>query len=96
MARLWIRMVNKHRVVKQETVACAWDGIEEALTETCRDWDIPRPVWLNKHAHEMEDFRRTAFAKDHFMEDVSFDRLEIEFLEDLETPRRSQDPRNQF
>ncbi len=96
MTRLWIRIVNRHRVVRQETVECAWGGIDDALTEVCRQWDVPRPVWLNKHRREMEDFRRTAFTQDHFMEEVPFDRLEIEFLEDLESPRRSQDPRNQF
>ena len=30
------------------------------------------------------------------MEDVPFQRLEIEFLEDDDSPRRSSDPRNQF
>lgn len=30
------------------------------------------------------------------MEDVAFDKLEIEFLDDENKKRRSQDPRNQF
>ena len=53
-------------------------------------------IWLNKHQREFDEFRRTQFLPEHFMEDVSFQRLEIEFLEDDEQPRRSRDPRNQF
>jgi hypothetical protein len=70
--------------------------VEEALTELCREFDIPRPLWLNKHYREFEEFRRTQFLPEHFMEDVSFQRLDIEFLEDDGKTRKSNDPRNQF
>ena len=96
MPRLWARIIKKNRIHKQATVPCAWEDIDEALTELCRDFDIPRPLWLNKHEREFEEFRRTAFLPDHFMEEVPFQRLEIEFLEDTSQTRRSKDPRNQF
>ena len=96
MPRLWARIIAKHRIAKQATQECDFDGVEDALTELCREFDIPRPLWLNKHYREFEEFRRTAFLPDHFMEDVSFQKLEIEFLEDDQQSRRSDDPRNQF
>ena len=96
MARLWARIIKKHRIDRQATVECAWEGVEDALTELCHQFDIPRPIWLNKHYREFEDFRRTQFLPEHFMEEVPFQRLEIEFLEDDEKPRWSSDPRNQF
>lgn len=96
MPRLWARIMKKHRIARQATAECAWEGVEDALTELCREFDIPRPLWLNKHYREFDDFRRTQFLPEHFMEDVSFDRLEIEFLEDDDRARRSSDPRNQF
>ena len=96
MPRLWARIIKKHRIEKQATVECAWGDAEEALTELCREFDIPRPLWLNKHCREFEEFRWTQFLPEHFMEDVPFQRLEIEFLEDDDSPRRSSDPRNQF
>ncbi len=96
MARLWARIIKKHRIEKQATAPCAWGGVDEALTELCRDFDIPKPIWLNKHEREFEEFRRTAFLPEHFMEEVPFQRLEIEFLEDDNRSRRSKDPRNQF
>ena len=96
MPRLWAKIIKKHRIERQATAPCAWEGVEDALTELCHVFDIPRPLWLNKHYREFEDFRRTQFLPEHFMEEVPFQRLEIEFLEDDDKPRRSSDPRNQF
>ena len=96
MARLWARIINRHRIERQATLDCAWEEAEDALTEMCREFDIPRPLWLDKHAREFEEFRHTAFLPEHFMEDVPFQKLEIEFLEDDGRSRKSDDPRNQF
>ena len=96
MARLWGRIIVKHRIELQATVPCAPDGVDEAITELCRNFDIPCPLWLNKHAHEFEAFRHTAFLPEHFMEEVPFQKLEIEYLDDTGKKRRSDDPRNQF
>jgi len=96
MPRLWARIIRKHRIERQGTYDCRYEDVEEALTELCREFDIPRPIWLNKHYREYEEFRRTQFLPDHFMEDVPFQRLEIEYLDDDDKARRSNDPRNQF
>lgn len=96
MPRLWARIIQKHRIVRQATAECTWDEAGDALTELCHEFDIPRPLWLNKHESEFAEFRRTQFLPEHFVEDVTFDRLEIEFLEDDAKSRRSSDPRNQF
>jgi len=96
MARLWARIIIKNRIHKQATVNAAFEDVDDALTELCRDFDIPKPLWLNKHDREFEEFRRTAFLPEHFMEEVPFQRLEIEYLEDDNRTRRSNDPRNQF
>ena len=96
MSRLWAKIIRKHRIERQATADAAFDGVEDALTELCREFDIPRPLWLNKHYREFDEFRRTQFLPEHFMEDVPFERLEIEFLEDDGRTRRSNDPRNQF
>ena len=96
MPRLWARIIRKHRIERQDTAECDFAGVEDALTELCHGFDIPRPLWLNKHYREFEEFRRTQFLPEHFMEEVPFQRLEIEFLEDGDKSRRSNDPRNQF
>lgn len=96
MARLWARIIIKHRIAQQATVPCLPDGVEDALTDVCREFDIPCPIWLRKHEQEFENFRHTAFLPEHFMEDVPFQKLEIEYLDDTGVKRKSNDPRNQF
>lgn len=96
MARLWAKIMVKHRIARQMTVPCAWGEAEAALTEVCREFDIPCPIWLGKHEREFDEFRHTVFFPEHFMEDVPFQKLEIEYLEDDNKKRRSADPRNQF
>lgn len=96
MPRLWARIIKKHRIDRQATAECAFQDAEAALTELCHGFDIPRPIWLNKHTREFEEFRRTQFLPEHFIEEVPFQKLEIEFLEDDDHSRRSLDPRNQF
>ena len=96
MARLWARIIVKHRIAQQATAPCTFDDVEEVLTQLCRDFDIPCPMWLNKHENEFSSFRHTAFLPEHFVEEVPFQKLEIEYLDDEGTKRRSNDPRNQF
>ena len=97
MPRLWARIIKGHRIDRQATCDCRYEASEEALTELCREFDIPRPIWLDKHYREYGEFRRTQFLPEHFMEDVPFQRLEIEYLDDDDgKTRRSRDPRNQF
>ena len=96
MSRLWIRLIRHHRIMRQETVDCPWGGQNDALREACHAMDVPAPIWLSKNENEFEQFRRTAFIADNFVETVSFDRMEIEFLDDTDRKRKSMDPRNAF
>lgn len=96
MSRLWVRIIRDHRMERQDTCPCEPGEENAALTEMCKRFDIPRPIWLPKHEREYEAFRRTAFTSEHFVEEIPFDRLEIEFLDDSGKKRRSNDPRNQF
>ena len=96
MARLWARVISRNRIQRQTTVNCAFEDAKEAMTELCNALDIARPLWLNKHEKEFQEFRHTSFLPEHFMEDMQFDKLEIEFLDDEDRRRASRDPRNAF
>lgn len=96
MARLWGRIIVKHRIERQMTVPCTPDGVDEAVNELCHAFDISCPIWLDKHVKEFNSFRQTAFLPEHFMEDVPFQKFEIEYLDDTGKKRKSNDPRNQF
>ena len=50
----------------------------EPFSRLCHDMDISRPVILNKHIRDLEQFRHTVFLPQDFLENVEFERLEIE------------------
>ncbi len=96
MSRLWVKVMMRHRIDRQQAGPCAWGDQQAALREILNEMDIPMPMWLGKHDNEFEQYRRTAFLPEHFVEDVDFERLEVDYLDDTDKKRKSGDPRNQF
>ena len=91
-----MKIIKDHKITQQLTEPCTPGTEGAALTEMCKQCDLPVPLWLNKHVSEYNQFRRTVFTREHFMEDIEFDRMEIEYLDDTGVKRKSRDPRNQF
>ncbi len=91
---LWVKEIRHHRIDRQATAPCTRDDPQDALAEACRQLDIPKPLWLDKHQREWDDFGMTRFLPDAFFESVTFERLEIEYIDPNAKKRKSQDPRN--
>ena len=91
---LWVRTIRHHRMDRQVVEPCRRDDPQDALSEACHKLDIALPLWLDKNQREWEDFGQTRFFPDAFMEPVSFERLEIEFIDPDAKKKRSSDPRN--
>jgi len=49
MTGLWVRLMKKHRIDRQATRTCDFAAARDALTDLCRELDVPRPIWLPKH-----------------------------------------------
>lgn len=96
MARLWAKIIVKHKIKEQATMPSAFEDAQQTLSEMCREFDIPSPIWLGKQEREFENFRLTSFGPENFVEEIHFQKLEIEFLEDDDKKRKSRDPRNAF
>ncbi len=91
---LWVKEIRHHRIDRQATAPCTRDDPQDALAEACRELDIPKPLWLDKHQREWDEFGMTRFLPDAFFESVPFERLEIEYIDPDAKKRKSQDPRN--
>ena len=84
--RIWAKTV-KHQKIKADVVRefalarpSSFEGWTPVLHELCQDLDLARPVMLNKHVSELEQFSRTVFRQSDFMEPVAFDTFEIEIF----------------
>lgn len=92
---LWVKAIKHSRIAQQVTEPCTRDDPMDALTEACHKLDIARPMWLGKNQRDWENFGQTRFLPDAFPESVSFDRLDIEFIDPDAPKKKSRDPRNQ-
>ena len=94
MLRLWIKLYLDNKIIRHEVFSCAENDIADdtalsaALREICSVLDQPVPVILTKHIRELARFRRTVFKNDDFIENVNFDSMEIEILNDEEKKKR--------
>ncbi len=81
MAGIWIRLVRKNRIQKDIIVDCGRDEWTQALYRGVEKLDTSRPLLLEKHERDWAEFGQTRFLKEHFMEDVAFDRMEVEWID---------------
>lgn len=80
-AGIWVRLMKKNRIEKDITVDCVYEDWQEALGQACRQLDTGRPMVLPRHERDWQQFSQARFLKEHFVEDVPFDRMEVEFID---------------
>ncbi len=87
MFRLWARIVQDNRVIKDTVVD---DGsadtrthkVFHGLDEICLRFGLSHPIWLESNIADFQRFRKTRFRQDSFMENIPFEYLEIQVLEE--------------
>lgn len=91
---LWVKTFRHHRLDLQTTIPCDRSDPQQALEAACHALDIAKPLWLEKNQRDWEAFGQTRFLPDAFFEEVSFERMDIEFIDPDAKKKRSNDPRN--
>lgn len=88
MFRLWGKILKNNRMLK-DTVVCIDDSdmtrthkIFKALGEVCETFDLPEPIWLDSNIDEFRQISKTRFSNDSFIENINFDFLEIQIIEE--------------
>lgn len=85
--RIWGKIWKSNRMLKDVVVEDKSDDtrthkVFNLLYEVCLEFDLGKPIWLETN---IEDFKRTArtrFRQDSFMEQIDFDYLEIQVIEE--------------
>lgn len=86
--RIWAKIICEQRIYNQTVRefsslrSFSNAEIEDMVHELCQELDLSRPILLNKHFHEFQQFQRITFKAPDFMEPVSFDKFEIEMLKE--------------
>ena len=87
MYRLWAKVIKNNKTINSIDVKNNENITQEqkqkkCLTEIFNKLDISTPVWLTKHDKEFMEFKKIIFFKDDFIDEVNFDKLEIELIDD--------------
>lgn len=76
--RYWAKLKTED-IILEHTIVEALD-FNAALITACNAFDLSKPIVCEKHSAEMDNFLRTVFYADDFVDAVQFDTLEIEII----------------
>lgn len=87
MFRLWARVFKDNRMLR-DTVICddsdktRTHKIFDALEAVCYEFDLAKPVWLDANIRDFKRHSKVKFSQDSFVEEIDFDYLEIQVIEE--------------
>ncbi len=87
MFRLWAKIFKNNRMLK-DTVICDTSSetrthkVFHALEEVCCQFDLGKPIWLDANIADFKKHDKTRFISDNFIEEIEFDFLEIQVIEE--------------
>ena len=87
MFRLWAKLWKDNRML-QDTVVCddsqdtRTHKVFHALDEICVRFDLGKPIWLDSTVNEFRRHQKARFRQDNFIEQIDFDYLEIQVIEE--------------
>ncbi len=93
MYKLWAKKIKNNRIISS-TVAESKDTIpvEEkrkiCIDEICKHFDLGIPVWLKNHDMDFSQFKYVVLYPEDFIDEVDFDKLEIELIDDEKDKNR--------
>lgn len=87
MLRLWGKIIKNNRIKFHEEAICNEEiefqqQLKKCIIELCNTFDIQKPYWLPKNLEEFNRIGKTSFNGDNFIEEIDFDRFEIEIIEE--------------
>ncbi|MBQ3796830.1 MAG: hypothetical protein II842_11185 [Butyrivibrio sp.] len=87
MFRLWVKLIEdnhllKDMVVCDDTMDTRTHKVMNAIEKACYEMDLPKPIWLDNTVKDFQRHSKCRFTRDSFIEQVAFDYMEIQVIED--------------
>lgn len=87
MFRLWAKIFKENRLLQDITIEDSsidtrTHKVFHALDQVCYDFDLGKPIWLDKTVEEFKRHSKARFYSDNFIEPIEFDYLEIHIIEE--------------
>lgn len=87
MFRLWAKIFQDNRLLR-DTVICDDSAdtrthkVFRALDDVCMQFDLGKPMWLDATVQDFKKHSKARFRQDNFVEQIEFDFLEIQVIEE--------------
>ena len=87
MFRVWGKLFKNNRMLKDLTVCddsqdTRTHKVLHALDEMCYAFDLSKPIWLDSNVREFQRHAKTRFRQDSFVDQIEFDFLEFQVIEE--------------
>ena len=87
MFRVWGKLFKDNRMLKDLTVCddsqdTRTHKVLHALDAMCYAFDLSKPIWLDSNVREFQRHAKTRFRQDSFVDEVDFDFLEFQVIEE--------------
>ncbi len=85
--KIWFKLWHNNHMIKDTTIEdysteTRTHKIFNALDAACIRFDLAKPIWLDATVSEFKKSAKARFTGDCFIEEIDFDYLEIQVLEE--------------
>lgn len=87
MFRLWAKIWKENHMLRDTVIVDDREDtrthkVFRALDEVCLRFDLGKPIWLDSNIREFQRHAKTRFGQDSFIEQIPFDYLEFQIIEE--------------
>ena len=76
------KMVKNMTIENSDSSLNRTKKIFNSIDEICYAYDLSKPIWLDKNIREFKKNSRTRFTMDNFVDEIEFDSMDIEVIEE--------------
>lgn len=85
--KIWFKLFKDNRMLQDLSITDDKEDtrthkIFRALDEACYEFDLSKPIWLDNTVAEFKRHAKARFYQDSFIDEIPFDYLEIQVLEE--------------
>ena len=88
MFRMWGKLWKDNHLVRDTVINISDYSLSrtqmvfQSLEEICYQFDLSQPIWLDANIREFQRHAKTRFSRDNFVEEIPFDYLELQVIEE--------------
>ena len=88
MFRMWGKLWKDNHLVRDTVINISDYSLSrtqmvfQSLQEICYQFDLSQPIWLDANIREFQRHDKTRFSRDNFVEEIPFDYLELQVIEE--------------